>query len=240
VSNNAFKEESQAANADCSKSAKNVKPARKLRVKRGIISIILAAVLLAFDQFTKKLAVKKLMGKPAFVLIEGVLELDYLENRGVAFGMLQGHRWPILIFGVVLMTVLCWLIFKLPEGKKYSILQIILTCIIAGGIGNMIDRLFYGYVIDFISFVLINYPIFNVADCYVVCATIALFVMLIFYMKDEDLEFLTIRKSKQSETFANADISVASTETDNSVASTEADISVASTEADNGLDENGK
>ena len=171
---------------------------RNIKVKRGIISIILAAVLLVFDQFTKKLAVKKLMEKPAFVLIEGVLELDYLENRGVAFGMLQGQRWPILIFGGVLMIALFWLIFKLPEGKKYGILHIILTCIIAGGIGNMIDRLVYGYVIDFISFVLINYPIFNVADCYVVCATIALFVMLIFYMKDEDLEFLSTRKPKQS------------------------------------------
>lgn len=163
---------------------------------RFIISCILVGALILFDQFTKKLAVRHLMGKPAFVLIEGVLELDYLENRGVAFGMLQNQRWPILIFGIVLMITLIWIISRLPAGRKYNILQIMLTCIIAGGIGNMIDRFFYGYVIDFISFVLIHYPIFNVADCYVVSAAIGLFIMFVFFMKDEDFQFLSRKRTQ--------------------------------------------
>ena len=165
-----------------------------VKKKRAIVSIVLAVLLLVFDQFTKKLAVLKLMDQPAYVLIDGVLEFDYLENRGVAFGMFQGQRWPILILGAVLMTGIIWVISRLPEGRKYTILQMILTCIVAGGIGNMIDRFFLGYVIDFISFVLINYPIFNVADCYVVCATIGLFVMFLFFMKDEEFEFLSFKK----------------------------------------------
>ena len=168
----------------------------KGKTKRAMVSVILAVLLIAFDQFTKRLAVLRLMNQPAFVLIEGVLELDYLENRGVAFGMFQNQRWPILFFGAILMVALVWLISRLPEGRKYTVLQMILTCIIAGGIGNMIDRFFLGYVIDFISFVLIHYPIFNVADCYVVCATIGLFVLFVFFMKDEDFDFLSRKKLK--------------------------------------------
>jgi len=170
-----------------------------IKKKRGIISILLTIVLIAFDQFTKKLAVLRLMNKPAFVIIEGVLEFDYLENRGVAFGMFQNQRWPILIFGLILMAGIIWVICRLPEGRKYTVLQLILTFIVAGGMGNMIDRFFLGYVVDFISFVLINYPIFNVADCYVVCATIAIFIMFLFYMKDEDFDFLSLKKTEKQE-----------------------------------------
>ena len=164
--------------------------------KRGItiLSIVLAVILIAFDQFTKWLAVTRLKGQEAFVLIEGVFELDYLENRGVAFGMFQNQRWPILIFGAFFMIAIIFLICRLPEGKKYNILQILLVCIVAGGIGNMIDRFFLGYVVDFFSFVLINYPIFNVADCYVVCATIGLFIMFLFVFKDEELMFLSLKR----------------------------------------------
>lgn len=169
----------------------------KVKTKRGIVSVVLTIILILFDQFTKRLAVLRLMNQPAFVLIDGVLEFDYLENRGVAFGMFQNQRWPILILGAILMIAIVWVISRLPEGRKYTVLQMILTCIIAGGVGNMIDRFFLGYVVDFISFVLINYPIFNVADCYVVCATIGLFIMFLFFMKDEDFDFLSRKKSGQ-------------------------------------------
>lgn len=163
-----------------------------------VIDVLLVALLIAFDQFTKKLAVARLMNKPAFVLIDGVLELDYLENRGVAFGMFQGQRFMILAVGVVFLAVLLFVMFRMPAGKKYTALHIILSCVIAGGIGNMIDRFSLGYVIDFISFVLINFPIFNVADCYVVCGVIAMCIMFLFVFKDEDLDFLSFKKSKEN------------------------------------------
>ncbi len=162
------------------------------------VDLILVALLIVFDQFTKKLAVAKLMDKPAFVLIEGVLELDYLENRGVAFGMFQGQRYMILVVGIIFLAVLLFFMLKMPVGKKYTALHIILSCVIAGGIGNMIDRFSLGYVIDFISFVLIHFPIFNVADCYVVCGVIAMCIMFLFVFKDEDLDFLSFKKSKES------------------------------------------
>ncbi len=164
-----------------------------------LYSVILAFVLIVFDQFTKWLAVTRLKGNEAFVLIESIFELDYLENRGVAFGMFQNQRWPILIFGALFMMVIIFVICRLPEGRKYDILQILLVCIVAGGIGNMIDRFFLGYVVDFFSFVLINYPIFNVADCYVVCATIGLFVMFLFVMKEDEMDFLSFKRSQKEQ-----------------------------------------
>ena len=165
--------------------------------KLYIIDTILVFILLAIDQFTKYLAVNKLMDKPAFVIINKVLEFDYLENRGVAFGMMQNQKWFILLTTFILLSVVLFLLLRLPENKKYILLHFVFTAIVAGGIGNMIDRLRLGYVIDFISFVLIDFPTFNVADCYIVCATIVLFIMFIFVYKEEDLDFISFKKKKE-------------------------------------------
>ncbi len=168
------------------------------KIRFGMDALIIIALII-FDQFTKKLAVAKLMGKPAFPLLKGVLEFDYLENRGVAFGMFQGQRVFILIVGVVFIAGLLWFMVKMPKGTKYTWLHVILSFVIAGGIGNIIDRVSLGYVIDFISFVLIDFPIFNVADCYVVCGVIAMCIMILFVFKEEDFEFMSSKKSKEKE-----------------------------------------
>ena len=172
----------------------------KKDVNRSIMLVIVfAAVLLVFDQYTKLLAITHLKDKPAYVLIDGVLELQYLENRGSAFGMFQNQKVFILLVGIVFMSVLLLLLLKLPEQKKYCILHITISAIIAGGIGNMIDRIRLDYVVDFISFVLINYPIFNVADIYVVVATIGLFLLILFVYKEQDLEFLEFGKKRKAD-----------------------------------------
>ncbi len=161
-----------------------------------IVDAVLVFLLLAFDQFTKYLAIVKLKDKDPFVLIDGVLQFQYLENRGSAFGMLQGKKIFLLCMGVVFMAVICFFLYKLPKDKKFRSVHILLSCIIAGGIGNMIDRFRLDYVVDFIYFVLIDYPIFNVADCYIVIATIVLFILFLFVFKDEDLAFLSFKKKR--------------------------------------------
>jgi signal peptidase II len=133
------------------------------------------------------------------VIIDGVLELQYLENRGSAFGMLQNQKFFILFVGIVFLAVILFFLCRLPEKKKYNILHFMLTMIVAGGIGNMIDRIRFDYVVDFISFVLINYPIFNVADCYIVVATIGLFILFLFVFKENDLEFLNFKQNRYRE-----------------------------------------
>ena len=162
-----------------------------------LIDAIIIVLGIVFDQITKYLATAKLKNQPNFVIWEGVFELDYLENTGSAFGMFQGQRWLLLIVGVVFMALIVWLMLRLPEGKKFTLTHIILAFLVAGGIGNMIDRFALGYVVDFFSFVLINYPIFNVADIYVVCATIGLFIMFLFVFKEEDLDFLSFSRKKE-------------------------------------------
>ena len=174
----------------------------KVEVKRStmlLIDALIAVLLLAFDQYTKYLAIIRLKDKPAYVLIDGVLELQYLENRGSAFGILQNQKFFILFVGITFLIVLLFFLFKLPQQKKYCILHILLASIIAGGIGNMIDRFRLDYVVDFISFVLINYPIFNVADIYVVVGTIGLFILFLFVFSEKDLEFLNFKQTRYRE-----------------------------------------
>ena len=162
-----------------------------------IIDALIAAVLLVLDQFTKHLAVVHLKNQPAYVIIDGVLELQYLENRGSAFGMLQNQKVFILFVGIVFLAVLLFFLFKLPEQKKFGIVHVLLAVIFAGGIGNMIDRFRLDYVVDFISFVLINYPIFNVADIYVTVTFIVLVLLIFFYYKDEDFSIYSRRQEQK-------------------------------------------
>lgn len=162
------------------------------RSKMLCIDFVLAVLLLALDQFTKYLAINRLKGNQAFALIDGVLELQYLENRGSAFGMLQNQKYFILLVGSVFLAVILFFLFKLPQQKKFCSIHILLAFIVAGGIGNMIDRIRFDYVVDFIYFKLIDFPIFNVADCYIVCGTIVLFLLFLFVFKEKDLEFLKL------------------------------------------------
>ncbi len=174
---------------------------RKICVNKKIlflIDFVVIVVLLIVDQFTKHLAVTGLKGQQPIVIFKDVLELEYLENRGVAFGLFQNQRFMILLTGFLFMVAICFIMYRMPVGKKFTILHVVFSCIIAGGIGNMIDRAALGYVVDFISFVLIDFPIFNVADCYVVCATIVLFVMFLFVLSEDDLDFLSFSKAKEN------------------------------------------
>ncbi|MCM1189019.1 MAG: signal peptidase II [bacterium] len=157
---------------------------------------LIAALLLAVDQFTKYLAVVYLKDAPAIILIRDVLELSYLENRGSAFGMLQNQKFFILFVGFVFLILILFFLFKLPAEKKFITVHICLAAVIAGGIGNMIDRFRLDYVVDFISFVLIHFPVFNFADCCIVVAVIGLFILFLFVFKEKDLEFLSFKQKK--------------------------------------------
>ena len=175
------------------------KEQKRIKVIMLLIDVVVAALLLLLDQFTKYLAIARLKDSPAVVLIEGVLELKYLENRGSAFGMLQNQKLFILFVGFVFLAVSLFFLFKLPGEKKFRIVHIFLAAVIAGGIGNMIDRFRFDYVVDFIYFVLINFPIFNIADSYIVVSVIGLFILFLFVFKEKDLEFLNFKQNKYRE-----------------------------------------
>ncbi len=161
-----------------------------------ILDAVVVALLLLLDQYTKYLAVENLKDSPALVLISGVLELNYLENRGSAFGMLLNQKFFILFVGVVFLLLILFFLVRLPEEKKFTIVHIFLSAVIAGGLGNMIDRIRFDYVVDFISFVLINFPVFNVADCYIVVSVIGLLILFLFVFEEKDLEFLSFKQNR--------------------------------------------
>lgn len=163
------------------------------------IDLLGICALVALDQYTKYLAVIHLKDKPAYNIVNGVLELNYLENKGAAFGMLQNQKAFFIFVAVVILGVIGYVLFKVPERKKYRILHLLLSLIAAGAIGNMIDRIRLDYVVDFIYFVLINFPIFNVADIYVTVSTVALVFLLLFVYKENDLNFISFKQKHYRE-----------------------------------------
>ena len=161
------------------------------RWKSVLICFILFLLLTAADLATKHIAYEKLCGNPPFVLIKGVLEFRYTGNTGAAFGMLKGARILFSVIAAAAIGVIFYIISKTPSDRKYYFFKGLLVLIAAGAAGNLADRLFLGYVRDFIYFSLINFPIFNVADIYVTCATFLMVIAVLFYYKDEhDFDFL--------------------------------------------------
>lgn len=171
----------------------------KTKSKNYIFSLILVAVLVAFDQFTKHLAVAHLMVQGPVVLIDGVLELRYLENIGAAFSMLLGKQAFLLTLTLVFLVIANWFFIRIPMEKHFRPLSMTILVLIAGALGNMIDRMANGYVVDFIYFSLIDFPIFNVADIYVTLSVIALIIEILFFYKEEDLRRIFPSKSKDKE-----------------------------------------
>ena len=158
-------------------------------LKRNLTGCVAAVLLILFDQFTKMLAVAHLMNQPSNVLIDGVFELRYLENRGSAFGMMQNKLIILIPVTVVVTLLILYLFFKkLPATRHFFWLNAVAVLFFAGAIGNFIDRVRQGYVVDFFYFSLINFPIFNVADIYVTAAAFLLIFLCLFYYKEEDFE----------------------------------------------------
>lgn len=168
------------------------------RRKTILLAVDLAAVALLtyFDQFTKYLAVFHLKGKPNIPILKDILVLQYLENKGAAFGMLQNQKIFFLLIEILILLVIGFALVKMPADKKYNLMHLTAVLVAGGAIGNMIDRVVQDYVVDFIYFVLIDFPIFNVADIYVTCATVLFVVTVLFYYKEEDFSFLSIKQNR--------------------------------------------
>ena len=107
---------------------------------------------------------------------------------------MQGRRFLLLAVTIIILALVIAAFIKIPFTKRYIPMDIILVMLLSGAAGNMYDRIKYGYVTDFLYFELIDFPIFNVADCYVVIAAFAAAFCIMFYYNDEDLEIFRIKK----------------------------------------------
>ncbi len=157
-----------------------------------LIAIIVGAVCL--DQLTKWLAVIYLEGQPSFPLWKDVLHFTFVKNEGAAFGMLKDHRWVFMLFSTVAIVGIGIYLFGFCR-KKTPWMTVPLAMIVGGGIGNMIDRVALGYVIDFIDFTLIDFAVFNVADSFV---TVGVFLLMGYLIYDMVLEIRAEKAAKAS------------------------------------------
>ena len=166
---------------------------QRKRTTYYLAALIIALAGIFLDQITKYLAVVHLKGKEAYVLWDQVFQLEYLENRGAAFGMLQNQQIFFFFSVILISAVVVWFYLRVPMEKKFLPLRLCAVFIMAGAYGNFIDRLRLGYVIDFFYFKLIDFPVFNLADVYVVVSGIFLILFVCTKYRDDDFAFLNIK-----------------------------------------------
>ena len=145
-----------------------------------MIYTIIAAVLIVADYITKLWAERVLTKISSIPLIENVFHLTYVENRGIAFGMFSGGRVVFIAVSLIVMAVLLIIVFKTPKDTRTVWLKGGASLVIAGAIGNLIERLVKGYVVDFFAFRLIKFPVFNVADIAVCVGVVMLLIHFLF------------------------------------------------------------
>ncbi len=143
------------------------------------LAVVLAVVA---DQLTKLWVLGNVPLHTTVEAIPGLFHITYVQNTGAAFSSLEGQTWLFVLVFAVFAALLIWEFSK----KRMPFLPFERWCIafvFAGGLGNMIDRIRTGYVVDMIALDFMNFPVFNVADCFITCGCIALMVSLIFFNK---------------------------------------------------------
>ena len=168
--------------------------ANSRRIISLITYIVITAVLTQLDQITKYVAESNLYMKNDIDIIKIVLTLTYLRNNGSAFGMFSGKINVFLVLTVIIVVVITYIVIRMPVTKRYLPMYIVCTMLVSGAIGNFIDRVRFGYVRDFIYFKLINFPVFNVADCYVTISVAIFIVLILFIYKENEFDFLSFKK----------------------------------------------
>ena len=157
-----------------------------MKRKKEIIKILglcAAMGLLFFFFFTKYLAALYLRNSSGFSLVQGVLELTYVENTGVAFGLFPDNRIFLILLSVAALILFLALYFHVAQFSGNFFYYAALVLLTAGTAGNLVDRVRLGYVIDFIYFSLIHFPVFNVAD---MCICVGVFLLFIMIFREEE------------------------------------------------------
>ena len=143
---------------------------------------LLVAGVVAADQITKVLTVQNIPLYQTAPALEGLFHFTYVQNTGAAWSMLSGMRWLFVGMFAVLTVLVLWEYFKKPMPfTKFE--RWCIAAVYAGGLGNIIDRVRLGYVVDMIELDFMDFPVFNVADCFITCGCFALMVSLLFFNK---------------------------------------------------------
>lgn len=150
-----------------------------------MLYVIIGILLLGTDIATKLLAIEYLKPIGTFPIWEGVFHLTYVENRGAAFGMMQGGRVFFILISLIIIGAMFY--FAKRYKNRSKLLDWGLTLITAGALGNLLDRIFRGFVVDFFDFCLIDYPVFNMADIFV-CLGVGLLAIYVIFFEGKNNE----------------------------------------------------
>ena len=143
---------------------------------------LFAAAIVAADQLTKYLTVANIALYEDIPFIPGLLQLTYVQNTGAAFSSFEGQQWLFALIFVIFTCVILYEYFKKPMGFT-TFERWCVAAIYGGGLANMIDRVRLGYVVDMIETTFIDFPVFNVADCFITCGCILMMGHLILFNK---------------------------------------------------------
>lgn len=167
--------------------------------KRIPLAILIVFILISVDQFVKYLIDTSFSVGESHPLIDKVFQLTYVQNRGAAWGSFSGKIIFLLIITTAILVGAIYVYVRLAQktDTKYTPLRICLVFLIAGAIGNMIDRIARGFVVDMFDFCLINFPVFNVADIYVTCSFIVIVILILFKYKDDELSDIVRDSEKE-------------------------------------------
>ena len=144
---------------------------------------LFTAAVVAADQFTKYLTVANIALYEDVPFIPGLLQLTYVQNTGAAFSSFEGQQWLFALIFIVFTAAVLWEYFRQPMPFK-PFERFCIAAIYGGGLGNMIDRVRLGYVVDMIETTFIDFPVFNVADIFITCGCILMMIHLIFFNKE--------------------------------------------------------
>ena len=142
-----------------------------------------AALIVAADQFTKYLTVSRIPLYESVPFIPGLLQFTYVQNTGAAFSSFEGQQWLFAVIFALFTIGVVYEYFKKPMGFT-TFERWCIAAVYGGGLGNMIDRVRLGYVVDMLETKFVVFPVFNVADCFITCGCIALLVHLVFFNKE--------------------------------------------------------
>ncbi len=155
--------------------------------------------LIMLDQLSKAFASSNLKNSDSVTVIKGFFDLTYVENRGAAWGVLSGRISILVIITVILIPVFVFCMLRIYKNKELldssklksvSLLHFDLILLLSGAVGNFIDRIIKGYVVDFFQFTFFDFPVFNVADCYITIGAVFFIVIYMFLLKDDDITIL--------------------------------------------------
>lgn len=155
---------------------------------KRFLHLIVLSFLVALDQITKLAVRINLTDGREITLIPKVLKFVFHKNDGAVWGIMSGKTILLTVITILILILMIWFYFRIPTKRRFFALQLILIFVAAGAVGNLMDRITLGYVTDFIYFELIDFPVFNVADCYITVSAFLLVFLVLFFYKEEEID----------------------------------------------------